>query len=293
MKNGIVLILALILSLSLAACDKRTSDAPGATTTPTAPASSASVVSSETTAPTMTTAPAPSTNAVPSETTVPPMTTAPPSSTSVVPSKTTVTPKPTTPASSTNTTPSKTTVPTATTAPTAIPTTAPTRVPVILATTAPIKPTAAPTTPSFFNPNTITWVTNPFYTPTAPTTVPTATTVPTSLTSTTPSETDPADETIPGAPKLKDFRVVGKKEDGIILHIGYTDGLEEIYAYVKTDFKAKAFDTVYMKYYEGDIKKQNGKFMYEIGRPEEREYTYVLENVVNIRFPVAGEATFG
>ena len=278
MKNGIVLILALILSLSLAACDKRTSDAPGATTTPTAPASSASVVSSETTAPTMTTAPASSTSVVPSKTTAPTMTTVPAPSTSVVPSETTVPPKPTTSASSTNTTPSKTTVPTATTVPAS-------------STNVVSSKSTRPTHPIIVPP----WVTT---VPTkAPTTVPTATTVPTSLTNTVPGETrlptDPTDETIPKAPKLEGFRVVGKKEDGIILHIGYTDGLEEIYAYVKTDLKAKAFDTVYMEYYEGDIKKQNGKFMYEIGRPEEREYTYVLENVVNIRFPVAGEATYG
>jgi len=122
--------------------------------------------------------------------------------------------------------------------------------------------------------------------PTAPTTAPTQST-PTTIPTTTPTTTPTAPICYTTQqPKLRSFRVEGIKEDGMILHMG-----TNTYLYVKSDMKVYIFDTVYMTYLDSDIKQQSGKFTDYSGK--ELEYTYVLENVLNIRFPESGEPTYG
>ena len=113
--------------------------------------------------------------------------------------------------------------------------------------------------------------------------------VPTTPTNPAPSATaTPTNPTGNGneQPKLRSFRVEGIKEDGMILYMG-----ANTYLYVKSNMKVYMFATVYMTYLDSDIKQQSGKFTDHSGK--ELEYTYVLENVLSIRFPVSGETTYG
>lgn len=86
-------------------------------------------------------------------------------------------------------------------------------------------------------------------------------------------------------------RVECIKEDGIVVYMPSTG-----YVYVKNVDSAlgiKLLNTVVMKFYESDLKAEEGAFLDFAGK--ERQYAYVLENPVSIRLadPASGEPTFG
>ncbi len=86
-------------------------------------------------------------------------------------------------------------------------------------------------------------------------------------------------------------RVEGIQEDGIVVYMPSTG-----YVYVKNVDSAlgiKLLNTVVMKFYESDLKAEEGAFLDFAGK--EQQYAYVLENPVSIRLadPASGEPTFG
>ena len=75
----------------------------------------------------------------------------------------------------------------------------------------------------------------------------------------------------------------------MILLVGHIGG-EHIYAYLKSDMKVDRYDTVYVDYLKSELKPQTGKFTHVDGG--EKEYSYVFESILSIRFPVSGEPTY-